>query len=627
MKHLLKITLAALAVLLLALGCLPQDGCGALDWLRPPAAQAGNCVWVCVQHAKICASGDCCIKWKRECSGGDDDPDEPPALAATLDCSQPGEDEWCAGSLTLLVTATEPQNKAVTISGTAGGETFTCSGTGEAACSVSLPQGFGLAEYTALSATGKRRSASLAWKRDSQPPEAELHLTGQSGANGWYVSSVYAAAEASDDLSGLAACQQSLDDSGWGPCGDLVLTDGVHSLRLQAVDAAGNLREVSRSVQVDTGPPDLAFDLPPVDGQQGWHVSPVRVGAEASDAVSGLERVEASRDEGQSWQPLPLVLEDGLWPLRLRAVDQAGHQTQVERQIHIDTRPPDSRFWSHAEGETVSGLVQLSGQTADALSGPASGELSLDGGQTWQPLALHGSPAAWSAPWDTCAVPNGSYLLLMRAVDAAGNRENTARLNLVVGNAPPEISLTKSWALPDSGKLRVSANGIPVGSVTLSIRAPQGGQAASFEYKPGKSTVAWDGRLKDGSLAPAGTYPVRARACDLFDNCRTAHGSITVAYAFLPPTAVPTASPVPAPAPVPPAAPRPRPTQTPAVQAPPPRGGLPRVPQSPPVLPPLWPRLTLGGLVLCFAVVLLCDPRPQALRALVRVIQPTLIKE
>jgi hypothetical protein len=616
-----KIILLVLTILLISMGIC----------LRPPAVQAGNCTWVCKKEICERPPGGLlrctCIKWGRECSGGDDDPDEPPALAAALDCSRPGENEWCAGSLTLLVTATEPQNKTVTISGTAGGETFTCSGTGEAACSVSLPQGFGVAEYTALSTTGKSRSASLAWKRDSQPPLAELRLTGQTGANGWYVSSVYAAPEASDDLSGLAACQQSLNDSGWGACGDLVLTDGVHSLRLQAVDAAGNLREAARSLQVDTGAPALDISLPPVDGQQGWYVSPVSVGAQAADAISGLERVEISHDDGQSWQPLPLVLEDGFWPLRLRALDQAGNVSSLERQIQVDTRPPESQFWSHAEGEPVSGLVQLSGQTADALSGPACGELSLDGGQTWQPLALSGSPAAWSAPWDTFAVPNGSYLLLMRAADAAGNRENTARLNLVVGNAPPEVALTKSWALPDSGKLRVSANGIPVGSVTLSIRAPQGGQAASFEYKPGKSTVVWDGRLQDGSLAPAGTYPVRARACDLFDNCRTAHGSITVAYAFLPPTVVPTPSPVPSLTAVQVVTPKPRPTGAPAVQLPPPRGGLPPAPQSPPVPPPLWPRLTLGGLVLCFAVLLLSDPRPAALRALVRALQPNLIKE
>ena len=98
------------------------------------------------------------------------------------------------------------------------------------------------------------------------------------------------------------------------------------------------------------------------------------------------------------------------------------------------------------------GVVTLAGTSHDALSGVASAEISLDGGATWQDLALEGGD--WSYIWSTAGLPDGTYDVYVRASDVAGNGESTAHAQVIVSNSPPAVELQKWFFVNRPGSLQ-----------------------------------------------------------------------------------------------------------------------------------------------------------------------------
>jgi hypothetical protein len=208
----------------------------------------------------------------------------PPVVTGQVVCDEWGDAGWCRGNASLEVTASDPQGYAVAINGDLGGMLFTCGDP----CSLPLPEGTGIASYTATASSGRWASGSSVWRRDSTPPSLNL-------------------------------------------------------------------------------------DVPPVNGENGWHVSALDVSATASDVHSGVLSVQASIDEGATWNPLPLHLGDGVHPVAVQARDVAGNESIVRDVFRIDTVPPLAIILEPTEGTLARGGVTLSGQVDDAMSGPAGG--------------------------------------------------------------------------------------------------------------------------------------------------------------------------------------------------------------------------------------------------------------
>ena len=236
---------------------------------------------------------------------------------------------------------------------------------------------------------------------------------------------------------------------------------------------------------------------------------------------------------GATWNPLPLHLEDGVYPVAVQARDVAGNESMVTEVFYIDTVPPLATILEPAEGTLVRGAVTLSGQVEDAISGPASGEFSCDGGVTWQPVSVAGD-GTWSFQWDSQGIPNGPYTLLLQGVDEAGNLGSPGQVGVLVNNRPPSVSLTKRWWIWETGTLRVSPNTFPIGSVTVTISDRQNRwPAVVVEYDPEQvpGEVSWDRHFANGVLAPSGEYRVDVVACDMHDLCGSATGVIAIPIA------------------------------------------------------------------------------------------------
>jgi len=202
-------------------------------------------------------------------------------------------------------------------------------------------------------------------------------------------------------------------------CGDacsLALPEGTGTANYTATSSSGRTASGSSTWKRDATPPDVSLVVPPVDGKNGWYVSALDVSATASDAHSGILSVQASLDEGGTWVPLPLHLDDGFYPVAVQARDVAGNVSMITDVFRIDTVPPVTNINEPVEGTLVRGEVTLSGQLEDETSGPASGEFSFDDGLTWKPVSVAGS-GTWSFQWDTQGLFNGDYTLLVRGMD------------------------------------------------------------------------------------------------------------------------------------------------------------------------------------------------------------------
>src|SRR5205814_4533594 len=95
---------------------------------------------------------------------------------------------------------------------------------------------------------------SIAVSVDTMTPISIADLSGQSVANGWFVSNVSVSLNASDATSGVAAIWYRIDGGGWtvfaGPFG---LAEGRHQVDYYAVDQAGNGEPVNAvDVGIDT---------------------------------------------------------------------------------------------------------------------------------------------------------------------------------------------------------------------------------------------------------------------------------------------------------------------------------------------------------------------------------------
>ncbi len=297
------------------------------------------------------------------------------------------------------------------------------------------------------------------------------------------------------------------------------------------------------------------------------------------------------------------------------AQDVAGNEGLESEAVHVDTVPPVSQFTSHSNGEVVQGSVLLTGSLEDMTSGTDGGELSIDGGTTWQAVSMD-TEDTWSFTWQSNEVPNGQYTLQMRGMDQAGNVGDPASITLVVDNGPPAVSITERWWIWEAGELKVSPNHFPIASVQVTIRDPQNRWPAvvmSFDPDKGTDSISWNRHFADGTLAPSGEYPVVAVACDIHDLCGRDTGIIVIptmatstatitpsptATITMTPQATFTATQMPV-------------TSTPVLVVPSPE--ISPEPIQPTRSIPFWQLLGLLGLFLVIASASVVDPRPAAL--------------
>jgi hypothetical protein len=183
---------------------------------------------------------------------------------------------------------------------------------------------------------------------------------------------------------------------------------------------------------------------------------------------------------------------------------------------------------------------------------------------------------------------------------------------------PPSISLSEHWWIWESGLLQITSKTYPIASVKLTISDPQDRwPAVMLDFDPRKKSeiVIWNRRFADGTLAPSGVYPVRARVCDDHNLCASVMGRISI-----PDGVWPTATPAWTPTTTSTISPSITPMRTRIPASPTSVAATPSPTPTPPTPHstswPLWQILGLIGLMIVIASASLVDPRPLALRQL-----------
>lgn len=180
---------------------------------------------------------------------------------------------------------------------------------------------------------------------DATAPEITMQLIPAPNAAGWVRGAVAVTLEASDSLSGVRSLAWQLDGGSWNTGASFTVNgDGAHTLVVRSVDWAGNLREESKVVRIDSLAPVASLRSLPtyqsaVEIQVQWDGADVTT----TDAngmeyeVAGLANFDVQVRHGangawQTWRSGVSVVQDTyigqrghVYSFRARSVDLAGN--------------------------------------------------------------------------------------------------------------------------------------------------------------------------------------------------------------------------------------------------------------------------------------------------------------
>lgn len=268
----------------------------------------------------------------------------------------------------------------------------------------------------------------------------------------------------------------------------------------------------------DTVPPSSSHTLSGTLGNAGWYISNVTVTITASDPedlpnylpAAGVAQITF---DGSAYGGPTVISTQGPSSHSYFAQDDAQPTANVETpahtfQLQIDTGKPTTNVTT--PGGPAVGAINLTGTSSDATSGVALVEISLDGGATW--LSASGT-TAWTYAWDTSGLPDGSYTVLTRASDVAGNvGDPQPGPTFVVDNNRPTVAL--STPAPNAarrGAVAVSGTAADPGGSGINRVELSFDGGASWVLASG--TTSWSYTWNSASL-PDGPASITARAFD-----------------------------------------------------------------------------------------------------------------
>ncbi|MGW0959303.1 OmpL47-type beta-barrel domain-containing protein [Streptomyces gelaticus] len=179
---------------------------------------------------------------------------------------------------------------------------------------------------------------------DRTPPETSATVSGEKDDQGRYLGMATVTVTASDTGSGVNTIEYALGADGvWQPYTAPVMVHetGTHTVRYRATDRAGNAA-AGKSVDFTVVAPPTQDKTPPetsakVEGDKNSdnaYITSAKVTVTATDAESGVDKVEYSLDGGPYLAYTTTVIVDrvGYHTVAHRATDKAGN-TSVARQV------------------------------------------------------------------------------------------------------------------------------------------------------------------------------------------------------------------------------------------------------------------------------------------------------
>ncbi|WP_171049448.1 Ig-like domain-containing protein [Pseudomonas nicosulfuronedens] len=251
------------------------------------------------------------------------------------------------------------------------------------------------------------------------------------------------------------------------------LGDGDYVFMARVVGSEGNVSLAgSQAVQIDTQGPSasLTISFDGISDDNGYlgndfvtNDNTLLFHGHLSQNLAADEGVEISLDGGQTWQRVEVngtdwsfdntgkVLGDAVYDVQVRVVDDAGNVgNSASHNVQIDTDGPSADKTitldaisddNGAQGNdfiTNDNTLVFSGKLGVALGAGEGVEISLDGGQTWQRAEVNGTD--WRFDNTGKVIADGSYTVVVRVVDDAGNIGQSAQHDLSIDTQAPTFT-------------------------------------------------------------------------------------------------------------------------------------------------------------------------------------------
>ncbi|MGN9909211.1 OmpL47-type beta-barrel domain-containing protein [Phytohabitans sp. LJ34] len=378
------------------------------------------------------------------------DPDTTPPTATAQISGEPDGEGNYIGSATVTVTATDADSGVDSVEYSLDGAPYAAY---TAPVVVSQP-GQHTLSYRATDNAGNTsapQTVSFTVVDENEPdttaPTVSAGVTGQQDGNGAYVGAATVTITATDTESGVDSVEYSLDGGAYADytAPVTVNTVGQHTVSYRATDAAGNtsaVQSVSFTVvapQQDTTAPTVNATVAGNRDGNGAYVGAATVTVTATDAGSGVDRVEYSLD-GQPYAAYTApvtVNQPGQHTVSYRATDKAGNTSTAQTASFTvvappgDTTPPTvtavvagqlDGSWSYVGSATV---------TLSAADTGGSGLLRVEYAQDGHGYIVYTGPVTVNTP--------GQHTFSYRATDRAGNVSTTGSttFNVVESGAQP----------------------------------------------------------------------------------------------------------------------------------------------------------------------------------------------
>ncbi|HBB9694733.1 TPA: Ig-like domain-containing protein [Escherichia coli] len=335
------------------------------------------------------------------------------------------------------------------------------------------------------------------------------------------------------------------------------LADGnAYVINASVSNAIGNTGSSNHTITVDLSAPAMGINIDSLQADTGLSasdfitsVSPVVVNGSLTAALASNETAQISIDGGVTWSTLTVTgttwryndsrtLTDGNYLYQVRVIDAAGNVGATDSQnVVIDTTAPDPavKTITISAITTDTGLITndfvtsdttlaVSGTLGAALSAGEFAQISIDGGTTWQNLAVNG--LTWTY-LDGRTLTDGNYNYQVRVIDTAGNIGATASQIVTVDTTAPLASKTIVIAgiSDDTG---LSSSDFVTRDTTLTVRGTLGAALAADE----RAQISLDGGVTwttltvigtswsyaDGRTLTDGTWNYTVRVVDLAGN-------------------------------------------------------------------------------------------------------------
>ncbi|GMV42104.1 MAG: hypothetical protein AMXMBFR64_38200 [Myxococcales bacterium] len=264
------------------------------------------------------------------------------------------------------------------------------------------------------------------------------------------------------------------------------LPDGLVKVRVEAVDAAGNVGELTRVLHVDRTAPVVTFVEPAASATA--QSAAVASGSVADPTpreglAAGVKSLEVRLNgkllsgswSGTSWSAKADYAYAGEHTWAVRATDEAGNVGETQRVVLWDPNGPSVSIDEPGYGAWVTtDAVAASGVVTDAGVGVAGVVVGVKGGAE---VAAKVDGKAWTA--SLTGVADGVRMLVVEGTDALGNTSEVER-PFGVDRVAPQIGVAPgldggffaSASVTVSGTASDATSGVALVRLTASGAAP-----------------------------------------------------------------------------------------------------------------------------------------------------------